>query len=104
MKKWLTVTFLFFSITFVSAVASPHDAAQAASYDQIFIKKNVPYTHDKVIWETQTHYGIVYSGYLYNRGFSDAAGRYSLFSGYLIGSSMMPPIVPMTIKLPQASQ
>lgn len=51
--------------------------------DEIFVSKVVPYTTQQSLWVTETRNGKTYSGYIYNRGFSDGTGNYSFFSGYI---------------------
>lgn len=51
--------------------------------EEIFVTKVVPFTRQQSMWVTETRNGKTYSGYIYNRGFSDGTGNYSFFSGYL---------------------
>ncbi|MCZ8539708.1 hypothetical protein [Psychrobacillus psychrodurans] len=78
----------------VQAAQSKETMISVAS-EEIFVTKVVPFTRQQSMWVTETRNGKTYSGYIYNRGFSDGTGNYSFFSGYLkIG-----PYAPTVLKL-----
>ncbi|MCK1998672.1 hypothetical protein MPH47_15820 [Psychrobacillus psychrodurans] len=66
----------------VQAAQSKETMISVAS-EEIFVTKVVPFTRQQSMWVTETRNGKTYSGYIYNRGFSDGTGNYSFFSGYL---------------------
>ncbi len=73
---------LAYQLPNVQAAESAETKIEIAS-ESIWVSRTVPYTRDQAMWVTETRNGKTYSGYIYNRGFSDGTGHYSFFSGYI---------------------
>lgn len=76
----------------VQASESTETKVTVAS-DQIYVSKVVPFTRQQSMWVTETKNGKTYSGYIYNRGFSDGSGNYTLFSGYIKTGPYAPTVI-----------